>query len=164
MSGFALQVLGNLTVRWRGGAVPLPASKKTRALLGYLALSQGPHGRGELCDLLWDGPADPRGALRWSLSRLRAVLERDGQKRILADRESVSLTSNGVDLDLAHCPVGTRRRSGECSNCRARTCSRGLSWGAARRGSTWGCPSASMRGACSSETLRERCVSPSFAN
>jgi DNA-binding SARP family transcriptional activator len=75
---------------------PLPASKKTRALLGFLAVTGAPHTREELCDLLWQGPDDPRAALRWSLTKLRQVL---GPDAIEADRERVSLGS-GVATDL----------------------------------------------------------------
>src|SRR6185295_12055934 len=73
----------------------LPASKNTRALLGFLAVAGGAHTREELCDLLWQGPDDPRAALRWSLTKLRQVV---GAGAIDADRERVSL--DGVATDL----------------------------------------------------------------
>src|SRR6185503_19231361 len=73
----------------------LPASKKTRALLGFLAVAGGAHTREELCDLLWQGPDDPRAALRWSLTKLRGVL---GGDAIQADRERVSLSNVTTDL------------------------------------------------------------------
>ena len=43
--------------------LPLPASKKTRALLGYVVATGRPHLREKLCELLWPGPDDPRAAL-----------------------------------------------------------------------------------------------------
>ena len=61
----------------------MPASKKTRALLGYLAVSGKAERRERLCHLFWETPDDPKGALRWSLSKLRGVLG----DRIVADRE-----------------------------------------------------------------------------
>ena len=101
-SSLQIQVLGPISVRWNGQAIPLPASKKTRALLGFLALAPTAHGRGRLCDLLWEGPADPRGALRWSLSRIRSLVEQDGSSRIQSDRDTVRFDSSGVDVDLHH--------------------------------------------------------------
>ena len=62
-----IRLLGELQVTRAGGVVPLPASKRTRALLGYLVATGDPQFRQTLCDLLWDGPDDPRGSLRWSL-------------------------------------------------------------------------------------------------
>jgi len=93
-----LRLLGGLRLLNKGRAVPLPASKKTRALLGFLALSPGPHSRSDLCDLLWDGPADPRAALRWSLTKLRPLVDQD-QPRILADRRTVALETAGLEID-----------------------------------------------------------------
>ncbi len=88
-------LLGELSVRRGGRPVALPASKKTRALLGYLALSGRAHSREELCDLLWQGPDDPRAALRWSLTKLRGVL---GTGAIAADRERIGPIDAKTDL------------------------------------------------------------------
>ena len=38
----------------------------------------GSHRRERLCALLWEGPDDPRAQLRWSLSKLRPLLDIDG--------------------------------------------------------------------------------------
>src|SRR5580704_1817600 len=92
-----LRLLGDIEVRTAGTRVALPASKKTRALLGYLVVSGSPHLRQHLCDLLWQGPDDPRGALRWSLTKLRAVL---GAGRIRADRERVAFDASDVRCDV----------------------------------------------------------------
>src|SRR5690349_14925108 len=69
-----IRVLGPLTVLRDGVAVPLPRSRKVRALLGFLAATPGPVTRSRLCDLLWDVPNDPRGELRWCLSKVRTVI------------------------------------------------------------------------------------------
>ena len=53
---------------------PLPRSRKCRALIAYLAATARPQRREHLCELLWDVPDDPRGSLRWSLSKIRRVL------------------------------------------------------------------------------------------
>ena len=82
-----------------GQALVLPASRKTRALLVYLALSRRPHRRVALCELLFSRTDDPRAALRWSLTRLRALLG----DALLTSRDTVQLCdgSAGVELDLA---------------------------------------------------------------
>jgi DNA-binding SARP family transcriptional activator len=78
--------------------VALPASKKTRALLGYLVVTGVPQLREHLCGLLWQGPDDPRGALRWSLTKLRAAL---GDEHIEATRERAGFAAEGVTVDTA---------------------------------------------------------------
>jgi len=95
-----IRVLGELAVRREGVAVGLPASRKTRALLGYLVAAPGPVSRSRLCSLLWEGPVDPRGELRWSLSKLRALLG-ERATALVADGESVRLDPRGLRLDLA---------------------------------------------------------------
>ncbi|HEU4591383.1 MAG TPA: hypothetical protein VFS13_10780 [Steroidobacteraceae bacterium] len=93
-----LQMLGVLTVASDGGAVDLPASRKARALLAFLALTPRPVKRQRLCDLLWENTADPRAELRWHLSKLRAVV---GAERIRQDDDCVR-------LELADSHVDTR--------------------------------------------------------
>ena len=43
---------------------------------------------------------DPRGALRWSLSRLRAVVDEPGRPRIRAPRDSVAFDAQGARVDV----------------------------------------------------------------
>ncbi len=93
-------VLGDLRVRLDGRLLPLPPSRKTRALLAYLALSGHPQTRQRLCDLLWDDPGDPRAALRWSLTKLRPLLDA-GRRRLAADKDLVALELAPDELDLA---------------------------------------------------------------
>ena len=71
---FQLRMLGKLTVVQHGRALDLPASRKVRALLAYLALTPRATSRSRLCDLLWDSTNDPRGELRWHLSKLRGCV------------------------------------------------------------------------------------------
>src|SRR3954471_17346798 len=80
--------------------ITLPPSKKTRALLAYLAVTGRPQRRDRLCELFWDVPDDPRGALRWSLSRLRAVLAEPAPACLLADRETVAMQPGTFRVDL----------------------------------------------------------------
>ncbi len=43
---------------------------------------------------------DPRGALRWSLSRLRAIVDEPGRPRIRAPRDSVAFEAGGAWIDI----------------------------------------------------------------
>lgn len=60
----SLRLLGDIELARGGKPLTLPASKKTRALLAYLAVTAKAHRRERLCTLFWDVPDDPRGALR----------------------------------------------------------------------------------------------------
>lgn len=95
-----IRAFGELEVEQDGQIVPLPSSKKTRALLAYLAVTSRPHRRERLCELLWELPDDPRAALRWSLSKIRGVLNAEDQDRVIADRERVQLELSGADVDF----------------------------------------------------------------
>ncbi|NUZ07342.1 transcriptional regulator [Schlegelella sp. ID0723] len=96
-----MRLLGPLTLRRDGVALALPASRKVRALLAYLAMANRPVTRSHLCELLWDLPSDPRGELRWCLSKLRGVLDEPDRPRVVASGDSVG-------LDLAGCLVDAR--------------------------------------------------------
>ena len=95
-----VRVMGDISVERDGEPVPLPQSQKTKALLAYLALAPGPHRRSTLCSLLGEMPDDPRAALRWSLTKLRAALDDEGHRRIVAGKETVALDLDGARVDL----------------------------------------------------------------
>ena len=97
--GLSIRLLGPLSVLRDGAAVPLPRSRKVRALLGFLALTSGPVGRSKLCDLLWEVPNDPRGELRWCLSRLRSVLGSDEHRLTTPATDQVALDVSGCFVD-----------------------------------------------------------------
>jgi TolB-like protein/DNA-binding SARP family transcriptional activator/Tfp pilus assembly protein PilF len=94
-----LHLLGGIELLRDGQPVLLPPSRKTRALLAYLATTGRRHRREQLCTMFWDVPDDPRGALRWSLSRLRAAVGDDARERIVADREAVELDVSDLEID-----------------------------------------------------------------
>lgn len=96
----SLGFLGDVEVLRDGLRLPLPQSKKTRALLAYLAVTGRPHRRERLCDLFWELPDDPRGALRWSLSKLRPLVDEPARRRLLADRETVVFDGGDAEIDL----------------------------------------------------------------
>jgi DNA-binding SARP family transcriptional activator/class 3 adenylate cyclase len=95
-----LHVLGALAVLRNGERVALPPSRKTRALLAYLAVAGHPQRRERLCTMFWNAPDDPRGALRWSLSKIRQIVNIDGREVLTADRNEVALRSQSIGLDL----------------------------------------------------------------
>jgi TolB-like protein/DNA-binding SARP family transcriptional activator len=94
-----IRLLGPLAIHRGDGPLPLPTSRKVRALMAYLALSQRAFTRAHLCELLGDIPADPRGELRWCLSKARTVLDEPGRSRIGTVRDTVSLDMEGGFVD-----------------------------------------------------------------
>jgi DNA-binding SARP family transcriptional activator len=94
-----LRMLGPLELRREGLRVPFPASRKVRALLAYLALAPRPVPRSQLCELLWDVPNDPRGELRWCLSKIRRLVDEPGRRRVRAGDDGVSLDLSGCLVD-----------------------------------------------------------------
>ena len=99
-SRLKLAVLGDFKVFRDGEVISLPPSRKTRALLAYLAVVPRPQRRERLCEMFWEVPDDPRGALRWSLSRIRQIAG-SGQKNLVgADRNTVWLDPDGFDCDF----------------------------------------------------------------
>lgn len=93
---FRAELLGELRLFRSGQEVELPASRKTRALLGFLLSRDLRRSRSELCDLLWDEAEDPRAALRWSLTKLRHAL---GPDFLTTDRNSVGLQHSLCEID-----------------------------------------------------------------
>jgi pimeloyl-ACP methyl ester carboxylesterase/DNA-binding SARP family transcriptional activator len=96
----SIRLLGELTVFRNGHLVKLPTSKRTRALLAYLAITARPHRRDRLCEIFWEIPDDPRGALRWSLSKIRPLVNDKGFERLIADRERVSFLVTEIKTDV----------------------------------------------------------------
>jgi DNA-binding SARP family transcriptional activator len=99
-NSLAINMLGELQMLAGDTEVPLPPSRKTRALLAYLASTGDVVRRDRLCEIFWDIPDDPKGALRWSLSKIRGVLGEDEKARLHADRESIKLDTNGLASDV----------------------------------------------------------------
>src|SRR5215813_3085324 len=95
-----VRVLGGLEVIREGAPVILPRSRKTRALLAYLALTRHKQRRERLCEIFWDVPDDPRGALRWSLSKIRPLVDEPVCPRLFADRQTVELLTQALDIDF----------------------------------------------------------------
>ncbi|MEP3329306.1 AAA family ATPase [Sedimentitalea sp.] len=92
-------MLGPVTLIQDVSEIELPKSQKTKALLAYLAVQDRPVRRERLCELLWNLPDDPRGALRWSLSKLRKALSSDGRQRLMSDRDQILLEQSEIKID-----------------------------------------------------------------
>jgi DNA-binding SARP family transcriptional activator len=90
VESLTFRLLGPLQLSRGSEVVKLPSSRKVRALLGYLVL----------CELLWDVPNDPRGELRWCLSKIRGLIDEKGRKRVIADGSTIR-------VDLSDCVVDT---------------------------------------------------------
>lgn len=100
MARLSIHTLGELAIQRDGETLTLPASKRTRALLAYLTLTARPHRRDRLCEVFWEIPDDPRGALRWALSKLRPLVNDKAVERLVADRERVTLQIADVEIDI----------------------------------------------------------------
>jgi pimeloyl-ACP methyl ester carboxylesterase len=102
-----INLLGGLEVRRGEAVLALPTSRKARALLGFLLLTGKPQRRDRLCDIFWEVPDDPRGALRSALSKLRPLVNDAGAERLVADRERVALHRRGAAVDYLDLLDGT---------------------------------------------------------
>jgi DNA-binding SARP family transcriptional activator/Flp pilus assembly protein TadD len=100
VESLVFKLLGPLQLSRGGEALTLPSSRKVRALLGYLVLASRPLARSQVCELMWDVPSDPRGELRWCLSKIRGLIDEKGRKRVIADGSTIR-------IDLADCLVDT---------------------------------------------------------
>ena len=156
----SVRLLGPLTIR-RATRLALPASRKVRALLAYLALAPHAVPRSQLCELLWDVPNDPRGELRWCLSKIRGLVDEPGRRRVdtQADTVRLDLTDCFVDaIEIARAQPGRHRDACARSGCeRSRRCSPATfskAWrSTAARPSTAGSP----RSGAGSAAVTRRC-------
>ena len=93
-----IRMLGSLELRRDGIVLPLPASRKVKALLAYLALA--PRGMPGASSASFSGTSRTilRGELRWCLSKIRRLVDEADRQRLLAREDA-------VQLDLAGCFV-----------------------------------------------------------
>lgn len=93
-----VRILGELTIELDGTELEPPASRRARALLGWLALDGRTHSRSTLAARFWPDVLDEsaRTSLRSALSALRRSLGPDGERYVITDRDGVGLA--GGDL------------------------------------------------------------------
>jgi pimeloyl-ACP methyl ester carboxylesterase len=97
-AGLKARLLGEIALFDGARELPLPASRKTRAMFAYLLRSSRPVRRERLCELFFELPDDPRAALRWSLSKIRTTLGPHAHL-LVTKGEQVGLAA-GVATDL----------------------------------------------------------------
>jgi DNA-binding SARP family transcriptional activator len=95
-----LQLLGPVTLSRQDAKLTLPASRKVRALIAYLALAPRPMGRSHLCELFWDVPNDPRSELRGCLSKLRGLFDEPGRCRVCSSADHITLELDDCFVDV----------------------------------------------------------------
>jgi TolB-like protein/Tfp pilus assembly protein PilF len=97
--GVAVRLFGPFRVVRNGADARLRASRKVRALLAYLVMAPRPVHRARLCEMFWDVASDPRGELRWCLSKIRGVLDDRSNKRVKAENDWVTIDASTIDVD-----------------------------------------------------------------
>jgi DNA-binding SARP family transcriptional activator/tetratricopeptide (TPR) repeat protein len=97
-----IQVIGELEVRLAGAKAELPAGRRVRALLGWLAVHPGRHPRSRLAGQFWPDvlEASARASLRSAIWALRSALGPDFGSCLATDRDTVSLAADSLWVDL----------------------------------------------------------------
>jgi DNA-binding SARP family transcriptional activator len=102
MATWSLKLLGGFALERAGEPVELH-NRKDRLLLAFLGLKSGrPVSRDKLAGLLWADRAEEqaRGSLRQSLAALRGAFGEDMDSLLVAGRDSVSLKSSALQVDV----------------------------------------------------------------
>jgi DNA-binding SARP family transcriptional activator/tetratricopeptide (TPR) repeat protein len=97
-----IRVIGELEVQLAGTKAELPASRRVRALLGWLAVHPGRHPRSRLAGQFWPDVLDAsaRASLRSAIWALRSALGPDFGSHLATDRDTVTLAADGLLVDL----------------------------------------------------------------
>jgi DNA-binding SARP family transcriptional activator/TolB-like protein/Flp pilus assembly protein TadD len=101
LASVSVRLLGILTVRRAGQPLVLPKSRKVRALIAYLAMAHGASRREQLCELLGDNSSDPRGELRWCLSKIRGIFDQPGRTCLVTRGEEVEFLLPDCAVDAS---------------------------------------------------------------
>jgi DNA-binding SARP family transcriptional activator/tetratricopeptide (TPR) repeat protein len=97
-----IRVIGELEVQLAGTKAELPASRRVRALLGWLAVHPGRHSRSRVAGQFWPDVLDAsaRASLRSAIWALRSALGPDFGSYLATDRDTVTLAADGLSVDL----------------------------------------------------------------
>lgn len=99
MGRLEISLIDKVSIKADGQALPLVSSRKTLALLAYLLMTGREQRRESLCEMFFYGTNDPRASLRWSLTKIRKML--NGEAEVLtANPVSVGIDSSLIDLDV----------------------------------------------------------------
>lgn len=99
----SIKLFGRLDVADPDGTLIPVTGGKQQALLAALALAgDQPLTRNKLINLLWGDRFDDqaRQSLRQAISKLRQILNRDGEDVLWANADQVGLTMDNVDIDV----------------------------------------------------------------
>jgi TolB-like protein/two-component SAPR family response regulator len=103
MNGLKISLLGGMEIGPSVGAGEISITRKSGAMIAYLALQEG-HGqsRDKLAGLFWSRNTDEqaRTNLRQALSRLRKAMANGDEAPLLASTERVALDMARIDLDV----------------------------------------------------------------
>jgi TolB-like protein/DNA-binding SARP family transcriptional activator len=127
----SLHLLGDTALLSDGAPRALPKSRKTRVLLAYLAVEARPIRRDALCEMFWESAADPRAALRWSLTRLRPLLETPLGQALQANAHSVALDPALLSVDMREVKALLTSGSDDIADARLQAIEEALSAGCA---------------------------------
>ena len=95
-----VRLAGGLELRLDGAPIALPASRRARAVLAFLALNPAPQPRGRLAARFWPDVLDEsaRASLRVALTELRQALG-PASGYVVATRETVALEDPDLRVD-----------------------------------------------------------------
>ena len=98
-SAVSVRLFGTFRVARNRSDDTIPASRKVRALLAFLLMAPRPVHRTRLCEMFWDVTNDPRGALRWHLTKIRGLLDESSHKRVKTENDWVSIDASTIEVD-----------------------------------------------------------------
>src|SRR6266568_8032563 len=77
-------------------------TRKSLALLAYLAVDPGPHSRERLADMLWPDTdvVDARASLRTALNYVRQALGTQNDRVLVATRDTLGVLPGSIRLDV----------------------------------------------------------------
>jgi TolB-like protein/Tfp pilus assembly protein PilF len=104
MAGLNIALLGGLKIAGGNTSTRAPLTRKTRALIAYLALQdKRGQSREKLAELLWSNSAEEqaRANLRQALSSIRKALNGDETSYLVTEGDQISLTGTDIELDVA---------------------------------------------------------------
>ncbi len=121
MGKLRLQLLGAFRLQSASGEPVLLPTKKSKALLAYLALAaEQLHSRSSLASLLWDeaGERQARESLRQTLSLLRRALGSSHAQPIINEGDAIALDPSVLHVDaLEFAQFAQRAEPGSACGC-----------------------------------------------
>src|SRR5262245_46113111 len=101
--GLGVTLFGGFDARLTSGEAPRLRTRKSQALLAYLAMRPGqPHSRDKLASLLWADKSEGRArdGLRHALLILRRALAGANRQPLRTEGQTVVLDARSVEVDV----------------------------------------------------------------